>query len=277
MIRDKYENLILLCRNCHRKVDTLKQRYPHERLLEIKASHEAWVRTALPERGFTHLRWNVLKLQGDFPFDPTTIAEALSPDQEASVEQISVSATRDSWASIQESIQTQIHTMIANSDSVASRVAVFPLAPVSACIYLGYLLTNRLNVRGFQYHRDQATWTWPKNPEVLTTPTVVGSVDSTSPSAEVFFLFELTAPIDASELLEATGGDRAVYRCSVPDLSTGWLKSKTQLDELARKAREMFEAAAIRYPTFAALAHSLRGPCSGRSGGRATAQPDHDS
>ena len=39
-----------------------------------------------------------------------------------------------------------------------------------------------------------------------------------------------------------------MYQCSVPDLSTGWLKSKTQLDELARKAREAFEAAAIRYP-----------------------------
>ena len=247
--RDKYENLILLCRNCHRKVDTLKQSYPDERLLEIKASHEAWVRTALPERGFTNLRWNVLRLQGDFPFDPTTIAEALSPDQESSVEQISVSATRASWASIQERLKTQIQTMIVNSDSVASRVAVFPLAPVSACIYSGYLLTNRLNVRGFQYHRDQATWAWPKNPEVLTMPTVAESVDSKSASAEVFFLFELTAPIDASELLEGTGGDRAVYQCSVPDLSTGWLKSKTQLDELARKAREAFEAAAIRYPS----------------------------
>ena len=83
-VRDSYDNLILLCRNCHRKVDTLKLSYPRERLLEIKANHEAWVRTALPERGFTNLRWNVLRLQGDFPFDPTTIAEALSPDQEAS-------------------------------------------------------------------------------------------------------------------------------------------------------------------------------------------------
>ncbi len=108
MIRDKYENLILLCRNCHRKVDTLKLSYPHERLFEIKASHEAWVRTALPERGFTHLRWQVLRLQGDFPFDPTTIADALSPDQETSVEQISVSATRESWASIQENLRTQV-------------------------------------------------------------------------------------------------------------------------------------------------------------------------
>jgi SMODS-associated and fused to various effectors sensor domain len=246
--RDSYENLILLCRNCHRKVDTLKLSYPRERLLEIKANHEAWVRTALPERGFTNLRWNVLRLQGDFPFDPTTITEALSPDQDADVLQISVSAVRESWSSIQESLRTQIHTLIANSDAVASRVAVFPLAPVSACVYTGYLLTNRLNVRGFQYHRDQATWVWPKNLEGLTMPTVVEPVGSPPASAEIFFLFELSAPVDALETLKSRGKDCAVYRCSVPDLSTGWLKSKAQLDELGRKAREIFEAAAIRYP-----------------------------
>ncbi len=246
--RDSYENLILLCRNCHRKVDTLKLSYPRERLLEIKANHEAWVRTALPERGFTNLRWNVLRLQGDFPFDPTTITEALSPDQDANVLQISVSAVRESWSSIQESLRTQIDTLIANSDAVASRVAVFPLAPVSACVYIGYLLTNRLNVRGFQYHRDQATWVWPKNLEGLTMPTVVEQVGSTPASDEIFFLFELSAPVDALETFKSRGKDCAVYRCSVPDLSTGWLKSKAQLDELGRKAREMFEAAAIRYP-----------------------------
>lgn len=247
-VRDSYGNLILLCRNCHRKVDTLKLSYPRERLLEIKANHEAWVRTALPERGFTNLRWNVLRLQGDFPFDPTTIAEALSPDQDASVLQISVSAVRESWSSIQESLRTQIHALIESSDTVASRVAVFPLAPVSACVYTGYLLTNRLNVRGFQYHRDQATWAWPKSLEGLTMPALAEPIGSTSATAEIFFLFELSAPVDASETLEATGKDHAVYRCSVPDLSTGWLKSKAQLDELARRAREMFEVAAIRYP-----------------------------
>src|SRR5579862_7564836 len=141
--------------------------------------------------------------------------------------QINVSATRDSWAAIQTSIQTQIHAMIESSDSVASRVAVFPLAPVSACIYAGYLLTNRLNIRGFQYHRDQATWAWPKDPPALTMPTVEEPVKSVDPCAELFFLFELTAPIDAVELLERTAGDRAVYRCSVPDPSTGWLKNKS--------------------------------------------------
>jgi hypothetical protein len=261
--RDKYDNLILLCRNCHRKVDTLKRSYPEERLLEIKANHEAWVRTALPERGFTNLRWNVLRLQGDFPFDPTTIAEALSPDHEGDVVQASVSASRSSWASIQLDLRMQIQSMIEKSDSVSSRVAVFPLAPVSACIYTGYLLTNRLNVRGFQYQRDQATWAWPKNPQAITVPSVVSPAESTSLSAEIFFLFELTAPINASELLESTAEVKAVYRCSVPDLSTSWLRSKTQLDELARKAREMFEAAAIRCPHSARWHILYAGPAPG--------------
>ena len=261
--RDSYENLILLCRNCHRKVDTLKLSYPRDRLLEIKASHEAWVRTALPERGFTNLSWNVLRLQGDFPFDPTTIAEALSPDQEASLVQIKVSAASESWPSIQESLKTQIHTLIATSDEVASRVAVFALAPVSACVYTGYLLTNRLNVRSFQYHRDQATWNWPKNSEELTMPAVVESAGSASTSAEIFFLFELSAPIDVQETVKAIGGDRVIYRCFVPNVSTGWLKSKAQLDELARKVREMFETASIRYPNSSRWHIVYAGPAPG--------------
>ena len=211
--RDKYENLILLCRNCHRKVDTLKRSYPEERLLEIKANHEAWVRTALPERGFTCLRWNVLRLQGDFPFDPTTIAEALSPDQEGDEAQASVSASRSPWPTIQTDLQAQIQSLIGRSDSVSSRVAVFPLAPVSACIYTGHLLTNRLNVRGFQYQRDESTWAWPKNPQGLTMPSVTLPAESSSQPAEIFFLFELTAPINASELLDSIAQEKAVYRC----------------------------------------------------------------
>jgi hypothetical protein len=46
------------------------------------------VRTALLERGFSNILWRVIRLQGDFPFDPTTIAEALSPDQSADETQI---------------------------------------------------------------------------------------------------------------------------------------------------------------------------------------------
>jgi hypothetical protein len=250
--RDDYENLILLCRNCHCRIDGLAPAFPEQRLLGIKTDHEAWVRTALPERGSSGALWNVVLLKGDFAFDPTTIAGALSPDQQNDLVHLSVSPGRDSWASIQDDLRNRIETMLLKQDPVSSRIAVFPLAPVSACLYSGYLLTNRMNVRAFQYHRDDATWVWPKNERQLTVPTFLETVVSPSPSADLFFLFELTSPVNASLVRLTTrlevGGDQAVFQCSVPDPSSSWLRSKSQLDELARKAREMFEQASIKYP-----------------------------
>jgi hypothetical protein len=246
--RDQYENLILLCRNCHRKIDGLYVAYPNERLREIKANHEAWVRTALPERGFSTRKWRVLHLQGGIPFDASTIGEALSPDQAADETQITVTPTGASWESIQKQLRDRIEALLSGQDPVASRIAVFPLAPVSACLYSGFLLTNRLNVRAFQYHRDEATWSWTKPGELLTNPTFLNSLESPLPDAELIFLFQLTSPIDSSLLRADLGGKHATYECSVPNPSTGWLQSKTQLDELARKSREMFESASIKYP-----------------------------
>ena len=261
--RDDYRNLILLCPNCHDKIDGLKELFPVERLRAIKADHEAWVRTALPERGFSNVIWDVIRLQGEFAVDPTTFAEALSPDQGKDAIKLIVSPSRDSWATIQDDLRNRIAAILHSEDSLASRIAVFPLAPVSACIYLGYLLTNRVNVRAFQYHRDDATWAWPKAVRLPTSPTWFELEGSPSTSAEVFFLFELTAPIDASTMRSRIVGEQAVYSCSVPAQSTAWLKSKAQLDELARKAREMFELAANKYPKSSGWNVFYAGPAPG--------------
>jgi hypothetical protein len=44
---DGYDNLILLCPNDHRLVDTLVDDYPPDRLRSVKHSHEEWVRKTL--------------------------------------------------------------------------------------------------------------------------------------------------------------------------------------------------------------------------------------
>jgi hypothetical protein len=45
--RDRYENLILLCKIHHKMVDDYPEIYTVERLREIKAAHEKWVRESL--------------------------------------------------------------------------------------------------------------------------------------------------------------------------------------------------------------------------------------
>jgi hypothetical protein len=45
--RDKYENLILLCKNDHKRIDDQSLKYTVERLRQTKADHERWVRNQL--------------------------------------------------------------------------------------------------------------------------------------------------------------------------------------------------------------------------------------
>ncbi|MER9746152.1 hypothetical protein [Mesorhizobium sp. M0140] len=52
--RDLYGNLILLCRNHHGEIDRQPATWPVERLHQIKADHETWVRQSLP--GFDALK-----------------------------------------------------------------------------------------------------------------------------------------------------------------------------------------------------------------------------
>jgi hypothetical protein len=47
---DHYDNLILLCRNHHKLVDDQENTYTVQRLLEMKAAHEKWVRERLGVR-----------------------------------------------------------------------------------------------------------------------------------------------------------------------------------------------------------------------------------
>lgn len=46
-VLDGYGNLILLCPNHHRLIDTIVDDYPVERLFEIKRGHEEWVKKSL--------------------------------------------------------------------------------------------------------------------------------------------------------------------------------------------------------------------------------------
>ena len=45
--RDRYDNLILVCPNCHRLIDAAElEKWPAERLRRVKADHEARIRKA---------------------------------------------------------------------------------------------------------------------------------------------------------------------------------------------------------------------------------------
>ncbi|MBG60327.1 MAG: hypothetical protein CMJ16_07705 [Peredibacter sp.] len=70
--RNRYHNLILLCRNHHKIIDDNEESYPIEKLHQIKADHELWVEEKLIDKDSENkfyndlLEFTVLNLQLEY-------------------------------------------------------------------------------------------------------------------------------------------------------------------------------------------------------------------
>ncbi len=248
--RDQYDNLILLCKNCHTRLDGQKSANPVKVVRQLKADHEAWVRASLPERGRSSTGWNVFILQGEHPIDPGRTEAALAPDFQAGQPLVFTAIpSRQSWTDTFGDMEKAVDSLFATADPFDRRFAVFPLAPVSACISLGYLFTSRPRVRLFQYHRDDHTWRWPDKPASNADIAVSGlSATAVGAAGKLAVCFDLSAQVQESDLPMLPEGFLATVRLSIPSPSTSWLQTPAQLDQLGTVTRQVFEDISRLYP-----------------------------
>jgi SMODS-associated and fused to various effectors sensor domain len=242
--RNDYGNLILLCQNCHARIDGQTGFYAVAKLKDIKQAHEAWVRASLPERGRSRTGWTVLALRGDHALDLGTAAEALAPDFIlGSTQVLQVPTDAADWQAVDAVIAASARQLLAREDNFDRRIAVFPLAPVSACISLGYHLTSRPHVRLFQHHRDERSWAWPRRLAPAQDIVVTGLDGNPRHAPVATFLFHYSAAILDDVLTEV--GVSLDFRVDfrVPQPSTGWLQHPDQLTWAALEARRAFERA----------------------------------
>lgn len=246
--RDSYKNLILLCKNCHARIDGQRSSFPEARILEIKAAHEAWVLTSLPERGRSRQLWTPVSLQGKIVVDLATAESAIAPDTfNSDLQVLRVNEDNMTWSDISDALREGATALMrrGQNDEVF-RIALYPLASVSACIAFGYHLTNRVRTQAFQYHRDDGTWIWPKDESADGSSFSLASQNMPD-ATDVVFGFSLSAPIARSETLRNLLTKSAFFEFTTSHPSTSWLMAKWQLVELGRNARTAFEIAAASF------------------------------
>ena len=202
--RDQYQNLILLCQNCHHRMDAQKKSNSVEFIQRLKEDHEAWVRNSLPERGRSTTGWAVLLLQGAHPFDLEPTIGALVPDfPSGNPYIIRADPQTEAWEDINRRLEGEVSQLLESGDPFDFRLAVFPLAPISACLGLGYYLTNRPRVRLFQYHRDDHSWAWFDEAATTEQISVAGLPENVSTeTGELAICFHLSATIRADHITE---------------------------------------------------------------------------
>jgi len=246
--RDEYANLILLCKNCHTRIDGQKHTNPISLIKKLKLDHEAWVRSALPERGKSTRGWQPVILQGDQPIDVEKALEALSPDFASTNAFVLTCSYNSDWTVKLSELGAEVYAIQGSGDSFDKRYAVFPLAPVSACIAVGYLFTNRPHVLLFQHHRESSSWTWPgQSPSHDLT--IDGFPETPDASAsEVAVCIHLSAPINLDDLPAPFVRGKSVVHIRVTQPSVRWLVAPIQLDWIGNLAGSVFEQLCSTFP-----------------------------
>lgn len=244
------ENLMLLCYDCHKKIDADKdgERYSAGLLRRWKQQHEARIRLVTgisPDKGSHVLLYGARIGEDSRLPTPRACFEAMFPNwypaDENPINLSMHSASDDSspgyWQQQLEHLEKQFDRYV-RSLSEASKIphlSVFGLAPQPLLIRLGALITDKIPAVAYQLHREPPTWGWQPHPEdfefMLNEPEDKGGVP--------VLIFSLSAKI-ARERVEADlGSNISVWELTVPDYHNDFLRSEAQLSMFRKSVRQI--------------------------------------
>lgn len=260
------ENLLLLCGDCHRKVDSpeLVEKYTVQFLTEKKSEHERWVRDVTD---FARLRPAiVIRMTGTIRGTRSAatkeqIGEALreagltgmhADSRTGMFDIISVDAETDSWA--WDAARKQIDVQVEKArDAIAAGdagvLAVFALAPIPMLIHLGAELDDKTETVLFRRDRTDGpeAWVWPTPAEEPATFAITGSI-ADSDAADVVAFVEVTAGVAPSRVPAHLASAPAVRLSVLQEPSPDVVTSRADLASFGRAWRDLLSTVENRWP-----------------------------
>lgn len=259
-------NLLLLCGDCHRVIDSpvYREKYTVEFLTKKKQQHERRVREVTDFatlRPSTVIRFTAPVRGTVAPATHAQIGEALrrsgltgmGADTRTGAFEIDLRSDESdtwSWDAAKKAIDhgvARAHEAIAAHD--AGVVSVFALAPVPMLVYFGAALDDKTETRIFPRTRGDhvEVWSWPEEAPM---PGVFEWTiqDSGNRSAQdVVALVDVSARIEPSRI-PAELGSAPVVRLSANDFGPDAIASQGDLDAFARVWRDLLAHVEARWP-----------------------------
>lgn len=173
--RASFENLMLLCGDCHHEIDTKLQRYTAAVLREMKRRHEARIEmvTGINENNKTlvlsysaPINEVLIPIDEKQTYDAVQVAGYYPEKEHASDLSCNFTGTdknATTWQVLSEDLGNRFHTELQPliARGMVSHLSIFALAPMPLLMKLGTLLTDKLPVSVYQRHRGSQNWIWP--------------------------------------------------------------------------------------------------------------------
>ncbi len=233
-------NLMLLCHECHKLIDTHPEGYTAKALRRFKQRHEERVLRLTGSSPDQQTKVVILKAnigRQAVEIAPGEIQEAIAPrypDAEPLVIDLTAIADGDDqvfWETARRTIAEQIERFYApRLDGPPPRhISLFALAPIPLLFFLGSQLSSKIPVDLYQRHRDPENWTWKTTGDPVTYS--VRTLRTGSDRSKVALLLSLSGAVNVESLPAEIDERFSLYEITLANLApnTGFLRLRQDL------------------------------------------------
>ncbi|MEA2343223.1 MAG: hypothetical protein QOF63_1392 [Thermoanaerobaculia bacterium] len=246
-------NLILVCHECHRKIDATKDggRYTATLLRQWKQEHEDRIErvTGIAREKTSHIVLYGANIGGHSALiNYQSAATAMFPDRypadDNPIELSTINSSlidRDAafWAVERDGLRRKFNQSV--RERLAMRgiqhVSVFALAPQPLLILLGTLLGDMVPCDIYQLHREPPNWNWSS----ITSTATFQVQESESRSGPAALVLALSATVVPDRIRALLGPDSSIWTVTVPEPHNDMMKSREQLSELRTILRALLD------------------------------------
>lgn len=247
------ENLMLVCHECHRKIDQFGDggRYTARLLQEWKAAHEQRVElvTGIDAGRRSHVLFygaNVGVHSSPFVFNEA--AGAMFPGRYPAegraialgvIDSTVQDKTPEYWASEANGLVAQFRSRVGErlSRREIDHLSVFALAPQPLLVLLGTLLGDIVPADVYQRHREPPTWCWPSSASPLAFKVERPATFDGPPA----LVLGLSATVTRDRVESVLGSGVRVWNVSVPGPHNDLIRSREHLSQFRALLRQLFD------------------------------------
>lgn len=245
------DNLMMLCKTCHKTIDAKKENYPIDHLRRMKRTHEARIEivTSIGQNRESHMLLygaNVGDQSSLVSYQttaPALIAEGRFPATQNPLELSLINSSfKDAKGQFWQIEENQLRTMIERqirpllAQGNLQHLSIFALAPQPLLMLLGYLLCDiNYETQVYQLHREPPGWSWQEHPDNF-------SYTVTKPSeikGPPVLVLALSATITDDRITDVLGSDVSIWRMTIDEPNNDFLKSKEQLQQFRQIIRPL--------------------------------------
>jgi hypothetical protein len=250
-----FDNLMLLCQQCHKEIDEDPEKYPVELLRTWKQEHENRIerQTSYPEdiHRSTVLTLSVNIGNRTVPINFESLRNAMFPKfpidekgikiEEANFDRL---GTPEQWQQFAEAkIQRKVSKYFDEGvdDVKIKHISLFGIAPIPLLMYLGKCIGDTVPTDIYQSHRNigntSKTWSWQEGINAEQNYSI--SCEQYSASELVFLKLAISDIIKPDKYQNSLSDDCSIYQITISEPSPHFLRSKKQLEIFSYEYRKL--------------------------------------